>query len=83
MPTSEEKVMTEYQQDIANRFDQNFTQWVHCLVCYTPSSFLGTKLCDNCWNVERSLHDYLATETGRKQVLSIMKGLGFVFEEVT
>lgn len=30
-----------------------------CSTCGEPTTFTGTKKCNNCWEVERRLQDYL------------------------
>lgn len=41
---------------------------IPCKICEKPTPMLGTKLCNNCWEVERRLDDYLKTPKGRKNV---------------
>jgi hypothetical protein len=37
----------------------------HCETCGAPTTSLGTKRCNRCWNVERNLADYLKTPGGQ------------------
>lgn len=46
---------------------------VLCLYCDTPTIFLGTGLCDNCWEVVRRLPIMLRTEPGREYVTAALK----------
>ena len=39
---------------------------VPCKVCHKPTRFIGTGLCDNCWEVESRFDLYLESEKGRK-----------------
>ena len=41
---------------------------VPCKRCGKPTSYLGTKLCNGCWEVESRLDDYLRSEKGRQYV---------------
>lgn len=41
---------------------------VPCKTCGTPTQYLGTKLCDNCFEVERRLEDYLKSQKGQEFV---------------
>ena len=39
-----------------------------CDTCQQPTQYGGTRRCDNCWEVEHRLADYLAAAPGRAAV---------------
>lgn len=45
---------------------------VPCKTCGTPTPYLGTRLCDNCFEVERRLEDYLKSQKGQEFVDSLL-----------
>jgi hypothetical protein len=40
------------------------SETVPCETCGTPTPFVGTKRCNNCWEVERRLPDYMRSSKG-------------------
>lgn len=45
-----------------------------CGICQTPTTYLGTGLCDNCWEIEHRLSDLLRTAHGRAFVRGALAG---------
>ena len=39
------------------------SEWIPCKTCGNPTTFLGTKLCNGCWEVQVRLTSYLNNET--------------------
>ena len=39
---------------------------VPCKTCGKPTPSTGTVLCNNCWEVERRIEEYLESENGRR-----------------
>jgi len=46
--------------------EQTGPNWVPCDICGEPTSFLGTRRCTNCWEVESRLEKYLQSSGGLK-----------------
>ena len=40
------------------------SETVPCETCGTPTPFTGTRRCNNCWEVERRLPDYMKSPKG-------------------
>ena len=38
------------------------SEWIPCKTCGDPTTFLGTKLCNGCWEVQTRLQSYLNNE---------------------
>jgi ribosomal protein L37E len=47
-----------------------------CKRCGRPTPYLGTQLCDSCWQVEGRLQHYLKSESARAEVKRFLEGLG-------
>lgn len=45
---------------------------VPCDVCGTPTTFLGTRRCNNCWEVESRLAQYLKSPAGQTYARNLM-----------
>ena len=45
---------------------------VPCDTCGQPTTMLGTRRCDPCWEVEKRLRDYLKSRNGRVRALDLM-----------
>lgn len=45
---------------------------VPCKTCGVPTQYLGTRLCDNCFEVERRLEGYLRSQRGQEFVDSLL-----------
>jgi hypothetical protein len=62
MPSGEYKLhpsrAAEYAT-VGREFDRNQIKHVPCKTCSRPTSTIGTRLCDGCWEVEVRLRDYL------------------------
>lgn len=43
---------------------------VPCEICSKPTTFVGTKRCDNCWEVEHRLTEYLKNPKGLEFVVT-------------
>jgi len=43
-----------------------------CVVCGKPTPMLGTRRCNNCWEVERRLGSYIESPAGRAYVESLL-----------
>ena len=50
---------------------------IPCEVCGRPTLYMGTRRCNNCWEVERRLEDYLRTAKGREFVVQKLTGAVF------
>lgn len=49
---------------------------IPCTTCGTPTTMLGTKLCNNCWEVQRRLWIYVRTLRGCTTLLkAVLRGL--------
>jgi len=53
---------------------------VPCKTCGEPTTMMGTKLCDGCWEVESRLEKYLESEKGREHVVRRLKECDAVFK---
>lgn len=47
---------------------------IPCEICKAPTQMKGTKRCNNCWEVERRLDEYLRHPAGRANALRILAG---------
>ena len=47
---------------------------IPCKFCTKPTKMVGTKMCDDCWEVEHRLARFIQSEGGRKYVTEILKG---------
>ena len=45
---------------------------VPCEICGTPTLMTGTKRCNNCWEVEHRIGDYIKNEKGRQFILDLL-----------
>lgn len=45
---------------------------IPCKYCQKPTPMLATKLCDNCWEVERRLTVFLRSSKARRLVLKLL-----------
>lgn len=50
---------------------------VPCRTCAQPTTMLGTKQCNNCWEVECRLRDYAKSEGGKVALLRALNDAGF------
>jgi hypothetical protein len=48
---------------------------VPCDTCGEPTTFTGTKRCNNCWEVERRIQDYARSAKGKKFLLHTLVAL--------
>lgn len=46
-----------------------------CETCGHPTPMLGTRRCDNCWEVERRLVAYLRSENARERMRRALAAL--------
>ena len=46
-----------------------------CETCGKPTTYLGTKRCDRCWQVERLLDDYMKSPGGLRVVRNLLPKL--------
>lgn len=63
--TSEDASNAVEIKELCARFDMSEPETVPCATCGEPTAFLGTKRCNNCWEIERRLYHYLKSEKGR------------------
>jgi hypothetical protein len=54
---------------------------IPCKTCGKPTSMLGTKLCDPCWEVEHRLRDYLRGEGGKAFVRAALMEAQLTMEQ--
>lgn len=52
---------------------------VPCALCGEPTDFTGTKRCNNCWEVERRLDDFLKSANGRRLLLQKLNTIDVTF----
>lgn len=45
---------------------------IPCKICGKPTPMLGTKRCNNCWEVERGLGEYLKSQGGQDVIRELM-----------
>jgi len=45
---------------------------IPCITCGEPTTFLGTKLCNGCWEVQTRLQSYLGNENAIQFVLKVL-----------
>ncbi len=45
-----------------------------CVICGKPTTMLGTRRCDNCWEVERRLASYIESPAGKANVEKLLGG---------
>lgn len=48
------------------------SEWIPCKTCGNPTTFLGIKLCNGCWEVETRLQSYLTNENAIRFVLKAL-----------
>lgn len=41
---------------------------VDCQICGEVTSMIGTKLCDNCWEITKRIDNFLESENGKKYI---------------
>jgi ribosomal protein L37E len=58
------------------------SETVPCKRCGEPTSYLGTKLCNNCWEVEHRLDLYLRSEKAQQYIHSKLCDLRYETIEV-
>lgn len=46
---------------------------VPCIYCGTPTPMVGTKLCDECYEVDCRLVRFLASEAARARVIALVE----------
>jgi len=52
-------------------FDENRPH-TPCKTCEKPTHMRGTKLCNNCWEVEGRLEEYIKSKNGRDILLALL-----------
>jgi hypothetical protein len=53
----------------------NDRETIPCVTCGMPTPFTGTKRCNNCWEVESRLNQYLRSPKGETFVAKAMAGI--------
>jgi hypothetical protein len=46
---------------------------IPCRICGNPTTFNGTELCDNCWEVTRRLSDFVQCQNGLEYIKEFVK----------